>query len=220
MLNSPGRSQPITSWVFLFILWLLLCGISNAAPSIILSKRTGPPTSKILVSGRGFESNVGVDIFFDTKDKALVVTNGKGEFHDARIFAPRAARPGQHWVTALERNNDRGGQKPFLVNTNWSQFHFDADGTRLNPYENVLNVHDAGSLDLKWSYAGDVIASSPAVVNGVVYIGAYNGYVYALDAHTGAELWSYLTNRHVGFSSPPWRTGSFMSATMTATSTR
>jgi len=89
------------------------------------------------VSGHGFEPNVGVDIFFDTSDKALVVTNGKGAFHDARIYAPRSARPGEHWVTALERNNDKGAQKPFLVQTNWSQFQFDAGGTRLNPNENV-----------------------------------------------------------------------------------
>jgi hypothetical protein len=84
---------------------LLLCGIASAAPSITLSKKSGPPTSKILVSGRGFKSHAGVDIFFDTKDKALVVTNGKGEFHDAKIHAPRSAHPGEHRVTALERNN-------------------------------------------------------------------------------------------------------------------
>ena len=54
---------------------------------------------------------MGVDIFFDTKDEALVVTNGKGEFHNAGIYAPRSARPGQHWVTALERNNDKGAQE-------------------------------------------------------------------------------------------------------------
>jgi hypothetical protein len=38
---------------------------------------------------------VGVDIFFDTKDKALVVTNGQGEFHGAGIHAPSSARPGK-----------------------------------------------------------------------------------------------------------------------------
>jgi hypothetical protein len=49
-----------------------------------------------------------VDIFFGTKDKALVVTNGKGEFHDARIHVPPSARPGKHWGTSLERNNAKG----------------------------------------------------------------------------------------------------------------
>jgi hypothetical protein len=63
-----------------------------------------------------------VDIFFDTKDKALVVTNGKGEFHDAGIYAPRSARPGKHWVTALERNNDKGAQQVFWFKRTGASF--------------------------------------------------------------------------------------------------
>ena len=33
--------------------------------------------------------------------------------------------------------------------------------------------------------------SSPAVANGVVYVGSVDGNVYALNASTGAKLWSY-----------------------------
>ena len=128
MFNPRGTLSANRVRAFLFVVCWLLCGTASAAPSITLSKKSGPPTSRILVSGRGFEPNAGVDIFFDTKDKALVVTNGNGEFHDAGIEAPRSARPGKHWVTALERNNDKGAQKSFLVQTDWSQFHFDADG--------------------------------------------------------------------------------------------
>src|SRR5208337_4777808 len=114
--RTPSKlSVPRT---FLIAACLLLCGTASASPSITLSKKSGPPTSQILVSGRGFEPNVGVDIYFDTKDEALVVTNDKGEFHNAKAYAPRAARPGKHWVTALERNNNKGAQEPFLVQTN------------------------------------------------------------------------------------------------------
>src|ERR1700676_1471378 len=102
MSDPRERSQPIASHVFLLLACLLLCGIASATPSITLSKKSGPPTSKILVSGRGFDPNAGVDIYFDTKDQALVVTNGKGEFDKAGIHGPRSTRPGQHWVTALE----------------------------------------------------------------------------------------------------------------------
>jgi outer membrane protein assembly factor BamB len=189
MLNPRERSWPVTFLVRLFIACLLLCGIASAAPSITLTKKSGPPTSRILVSGRGFEPNVGVDVFFDTKDKALVVTNSKGEFRDVGIYAPRSARPGEHWVTALERNNDKGAQEPFLVQTNWSQFHFDADGTRLNPYENVLNTRTVRGLDLKWSYnVGVGVNTAVTVVNGVVYVGSDDFNLYALNANTGAKL--------------------------------
>jgi outer membrane protein assembly factor BamB len=48
---------------------------------------------------------------------------------------------------------------------------------------------------LLWSYAtGNGVNSSPAVVNGVVYVSSYDGNVYALNASTGALLWSYYQN--------------------------
>ena len=39
----------------------------------------------------------------------------------------------------------------------------------------------------------NVGSSSPAVANGVVYVGSLDGNVYALDARTGGLLWSYAT---------------------------
>jgi len=36
----------------------------------------------------------------------------------------------------------------------------------------------------------DYVNSSPAVANGVVYVGSINDNVYALNAATGAKLWS------------------------------
>jgi len=179
---------------FLLAAGLLLSDIASAAPSITLSKKTGPPTSPILVSGRGFESNVGVDIYFGTKDEALVVTNDKGEFHNAGAHAPRSAYPGQHWVTALERNNDKGAQKPFVVQTNWSQFRFSDNLTGLNPFENVLNRHTANRLDLKWTFFTRYEVTAPAVFDGAVYFGSGDGNVYAVKAASGTELWSFNTN--------------------------
>ena len=50
----------------------------------------------------------------------------------------------------------------------------------------------AGSLAWKFP-TGAAIWSSPAVVNGVVYFGSEDHYVYALNAKTGKELWKYPT---------------------------
>jgi hypothetical protein len=91
MFNPRERSQPITFFAFLLVT-CFLCGIASATPSITLSKKSGPPTSGILVSGRGFEPNVGVDIFFDTKDEALVITNGKGGFDNAKAYDRQRSR--------------------------------------------------------------------------------------------------------------------------------
>jgi glucose dehydrogenase len=76
------------------------------------------------------------------------------------------------------------------TSTPWAQFHR-ANMQRFNPCEKVLNVNNVGGLGLKWSYTtGGKVYSSPAVANGVVYVGSIDGNVYALNASTGALLWS------------------------------
>lgn len=46
-----------------------------------------------------------------------------------------------------------------------------------------------------WTFqTGDeIVGASPVVANGVVYIGSKDDTIYALDAMTGANLWSYQT---------------------------
>jgi eukaryotic-like serine/threonine-protein kinase len=191
--NSPtATSGSFLPWVFSLAACLMFSTVCLAAPSITLSKKTGPPTSQILVSGTGFEPNVGVDIYFDTKDEVLVVTDGRGRFEKAKGYAPKQARPGQHWVTALERNNDKGAQMPFLVQTDWSQFRFGPEREGSNPFENVLNPHTVGDLNVKWSYnTGPYNAwGSPIVVDGMVYVSSDSD-LYALNAKTGNLRWKF-----------------------------
>jgi uncharacterized repeat protein (TIGR01451 family) len=81
----------------------------------------------------------------------------------------------------------------------WTQFHRD-NMQRWNPYETTIGVGNAGSLQLKWKVPNGAffaLTSSPAVVNGVVYVGSDDNNVYALDANTGAKLWSYATGDRV-----------------------
>ncbi len=53
-----------------------------------------------------------------------------------------------------------------------------------------------------WKFTtGNEVDSSPAVVNGVVYIGSGDSNVYALNATNGHKLWNYTTGGPV-FSSP------------------
>jgi outer membrane protein assembly factor BamB len=45
------------------------------------------------------------------------------------------------------------------------------------------------------------VGSSPAVANGVVYVGSNDNNLYALNATTGAKVWNYTTGGSV-YSSP------------------
>src|SRR5207248_2567845 len=75
---------------------------------------------------------------------------------------------------------------------NWPQFHFTFNGTRRNSNETVLNAQTVPGLKVKWTYTmGAYSVSSPAVANGVVYIGSADSNLYALNAKTGAKIWSF-----------------------------
>ena len=51
---------------------------------------------------------------------------------------------------------------------------------------------------LKWTFTtGGPIHSSPALSNGMVYVGSQDGNIYALDAATGEKLWAFKTNSWV-----------------------
>jgi outer membrane protein assembly factor BamB len=82
----------------------------------------------------------------------------------------------------------------------WTQF-LRNNMERWNPYETVLGVNNVSGLKLKWAFStGSFVSSSPAIVDGVVYIGSDDD-LYALNASTGAELWSYPTGSQV-YASP------------------
>jgi outer membrane protein assembly factor BamB len=81
---------------------------------------------------------------------------------------------------------------------NWSEFGFIPSGGRFNPHERMLSSRNAHRLHKRWSFftgcsGSQCGSSSAAVVNGTVYVGGYDGNLYALKAATGAKLWSFLT---------------------------
>jgi outer membrane protein assembly factor BamB len=82
----------------------------------------------------------------------------------------------------------------------WPMFRNDLANTGCNAETDA----PADDLSLEWRYdtattcdeecqaaGGDAIWGSPALVQGTVYIGSYDGHVYAIDASSGAEQWRF-----------------------------
>ncbi len=94
-------------------------------------------------------------------------------------------------------------EPPITGVINWSQFRYLPSHTGCNPHETVLSPATVVNLGLRWKYATrGYVSSSPAVANGVAYVGGGgDNNVYALNASTGALLWQYTTGNSV-FSSP------------------
>src|ERR1051326_759227 len=79
----------------------------------------------------------------------------------------------------------------------WPQF-------RGNSHMTGLAASDVPqTLTLKWTYqAGESIESSAAVAEGVVYVGAGDGNLPAVDLESGQRKWKYATGNPIGESSP------------------
>jgi glucose dehydrogenase len=66
----------------------------------------------------------------------------------------------------------------------WPMFRFSLDHSGYNASEQVLKP----PLELKWRYranSGSKANSSPALVNGTIYVGSGDSMIYALDAKAG-----------------------------------
>ncbi len=90
-------------------------------------------------------------------------------------------------VFAYDKRNDRISGSGALGDS-WSMFGHNPKHTRYSSY----SAPDIKIL--QWTFTtGDQVKSSPAVVDGKVYIGSYDKKLYCLDAETGAEIWNFTT---------------------------
>ena len=154
--------------------------------------------------GDGGRDRVGeaVDVYFDITDETLAIAGADGSFSGIDVTVPASALPGRHYISAVSRATGQGAQDIFTVRTSWAQYRYSGKHTGANPYENVLSRATVAGIDLDWAFNTGAItlSSSPAVgPGGRVFVGSENQNVYALDAATGAKLWSFATQ---GPSSP------------------
>jgi outer membrane protein assembly factor BamB len=74
---------------------------------------------------------------------------------------------------------------------NWSMFRGNPDTPGFTTDVGPRNIGSGP----KWTFTtGGGIQTTPAVVDGKVYITAGDRYVYCLDAYNGSLIWKYLTN--------------------------
>jgi outer membrane protein assembly factor BamB len=74
--------------------------------------------------------------------------------------------------------------------SDWPTFLQNSQRTSAEPGETLLTTSDVGRLAQNWSFAtGGSIVASPAIVQGTLYVGSWDGYEYSLDAGTGHMKW-------------------------------
>ncbi|XP_076907637.1 uncharacterized protein LOC143564161 [Bidens hawaiensis] len=72
----------------------------------------------------------------------------------------------------------------------WLNHGGDIGNRRFASDEFIINPSTVHKLKLKWKFfTGRDISATPAVANGVVYFPSWNGFLYAVNAFTGALIW-------------------------------
>ncbi|HEX4295789.1 MAG TPA: PQQ-binding-like beta-propeller repeat protein [Rhizomicrobium sp.] len=165
----------------------LVAATAVASAATVTADRVGHPGDSLSVATAGFGKKP-VDIYFD----ATPVMRGAADGSHS-IAVPADARPGRHWITALDRKSGDGARTMLDVNSDWPQLGFNARGGRNNSGENILTAKTVSGLALAWQSAINDMTSSPAVANGILYAGTRDGHLLALDAATGAQRWSAVT---------------------------
>jgi polyvinyl alcohol dehydrogenase (cytochrome) len=72
----------------------------------------------------------------------------------------------------------------------WSAFGHDLANTRASPSEHVLSSTTVHSLRRLWELKGPASTSTPAIIDGTVYLPCWDGKVRALRAEDGGMLWT------------------------------
>ena len=92
------------------------------------------------------------------------------------------------------------GKEGFVTQSSidwWPMFHHDLNHTG----HSTSTTPDTN--ETPWNYrTGSYVTSSPAVVDGMVFVGSGDNNVYALNATTGTQIWNYTTNGPVNWASP------------------
>jgi quinoprotein glucose dehydrogenase len=81
----------------------------------------------------------------------------------------------------------------------WSIYKADGASTSYSPYADI-NARNIGQLKLAWTFNPDdatdearfgASESNPIIVNGIMYTSSARHRIYAIDAGTGKQLWSF-----------------------------
>jgi len=82
----------------------------------------------------------------------------------------------------------------------WPAYHGDYSGKRHSPLTQIT-PQNVGGLTLAWAFqtgANTQIKASPLMVDGVIYFSTPDN-VYAVDAHSGHQVWHYTYPQNKGF---------------------
>src|SRR3984893_10075301 len=208
MNRNPLSVHPLPVVIVLISLILAASADLAIAASVSISPAIGPPTTKATTTGSGFTAAETLNLVFDSSAAGSATADSTGSFKVV-LVVPKSAQPVPHTVKATGQTSGLVASVTFTVQTNWRAFKNLSSRIGVNSFENTINNSNAKFLVPAWQgLMGDLVDfSSPAVVNGVAYIGSFDGKLYAFNANGCAPqaecdpLWTGTTGNGI-YSSP------------------
>ena len=169
--------------LFICCLALILSASSAGAQLVSLLPMSGPVTTEVTVTGSAFGSSEKITVNFDSLPVATTTSGSHGTFQTS-FNVPKSALPGIHPVKVTGGRSGISVVANFTVTAAWPKFHLGPTNSGFNPFENVIGVGNISALEQVWTGPTGAanVASPPTVVNGVAYVVASDGMLYALDA--------------------------------------
>jgi polyvinyl alcohol dehydrogenase (cytochrome) len=108
--------------------------------------------------------------------------------------ADRDTDAGMQPVESIDAGLDAGmpviDAGPPPPRSDWPMFGFDLSNSRNNTAETTIGTTNVAKLRELWRFNGPSTTSAPAVVDGVIYLPAWDGKVYALRIDDGSKVWT------------------------------
>lgn len=152
-------------------------------PSLSVEPARSPIGGTVTLRGSGFIPGEPIDFYHGRLAAGAGTADRGGNLPPTPMTVPPQATPGGSFVRAQGRFSGIPVDVPHTVGLDWSQRGFVAEGNRYNRVELSVGATLIPTLVLDWIV--DTIGparSSPAVVEGVVYVGADTGALLAFPA--------------------------------------
>jgi outer membrane protein assembly factor BamB len=150
------------------------------------------PGGNFTLSGSALTPDRSEPIYIGQLRVGEAQTNAQGNF-SVGVAVPWNLPAGKT-TTSVRDTLRRIGVVFYLIGS-WPAFQHDPAHTGVEPYEPTLSPSTVSGLSERWGNTTVLAAgASPAVADGIVYIGSQNNSAeYAVNAATGVVEWSYTT---------------------------
>jgi outer membrane protein assembly factor BamB len=165
------------------LLWLATSAALVHAQTLSLATPGASAGALVTVNGSGFASGERVGLLFASRVVGSAIADSNGSF-SAEVTLPESTRSGEQQLQAIGTAQHRADL--FIsVFASWPMFKNQVSRLASNPFETTINRNNAQNLSLSWvGVMPDLVdLSSPAIVNGVAYIGSLDGNLYVFNAN-------------------------------------